>query len=217
MMFLKTLPIALVLGVLLFTSAGRIDIPQFWLYVSLLWLSAGAIYTIASHRHPDLVAERMRPPSDRDRITRRIALPLMIAHCVIAGLDVGRFGWSQLSIFFPLTGLALVAGGMYFTGWTLISNPYASSAVRIQKERNQHVITSGPYSIVRHPMYLGVFLFSLGSGLALGSWTAAVMLLPLIVIFIRRTLIEDKMLHAELSGYTEYATKVRWRVVPGLF
>ena len=79
------------------------------------------------------------------------------------------------------------------------------------------MIAGGPYALVRHPMYLGVLLFAPGSAMALGSWWSIVPLLPVLATFVRRTLFEDRMLHEELPGYGEYAARVRWRVVPGLF
>jgi protein-S-isoprenylcysteine O-methyltransferase Ste14 len=217
MMFARTLVLAVGVWGVLFISAGRVDIPQFWVYGAVLWLSAGTIYTVLLRRSPELVAERMRPPSDRDRASRRISLPLALGHYVIAGLDAGRFHWSALDDAWKVVGIVFVAASMALVGWTLLSNPYASSAVRIQKERDHRVITKGPYAIVRHPMYLGVLLFCLGSGPALGSAWAGLLLLPVLAVFVRRTLLEDRMLHADLPGYADYAAKVRSRVVPGIF
>jgi len=217
MMFLRTLPIAVLVMLLLALGAGRWDLPMHWAYVAVLWLSAGTTYTLLQSRSPELIRERLKPPSDRDRSTRRVAIPIMLAHYLVAGLDAGRLGWTRVPFPLQIAGLAMLAASMAVVGWTLLSNPYASSAVRIQSEREHHVITTGPYAIVRHPMYLGVLLFSLGSGAALGSWLAAVLLVPVLAIFVRRTLLEDRMLHAELKGYAEYAARVRWRVVPGLF
>jgi protein-S-isoprenylcysteine O-methyltransferase Ste14 len=217
MMFLRAFPFAALVMLLLALPAGRWDLPMFWAYTAVLWLSAGTIFTLVQARSPELIKERLRPPADRDRATRRIALPVMIAHYVVAGLDAGRFGWTRVPFPLQVAGLVLLAAGMALVGWTLLSNPYASSAVRIQAERKQRVITTGPYAIVRHPMYLGVLFFGLGSGAALGSWFAAALLTPLVALFVRRTLFEDRMLHDELEGYAEYAARVRWRVVPGLF
>jgi protein-S-isoprenylcysteine O-methyltransferase Ste14 len=116
-----------------------------------------------------------------------------------------------------IVGFALVAAAMGIVGWTLLENPFASSAVRIQEDRGQRVISTGPYALVRHPMYLGVLLFCLGSGPLLGSWWAALPLATMLPVFVRRTLLEDRMLQAELVGYREYAKTVRFRVVPGVF
>jgi len=213
MMFLRVLPIAVFTLVLLLVSAGRWDVPWFFVYAALMWASAGLIYTRAPR---ELVKERMKPPADRDAQSRRIALPLMVAHYVLAGLDV-RFVWSSVPLSIRLVGLALVASAMSLVGWTLLENPFASSAVRTQEDRGQRVIQTGPYALVRHPMYLGVFLFCLGSGLALGSWWSVLPLVTILPVFVRRTLLEDRMLQAELVGYRAYAEKVRWRVLPGLF
>jgi protein-S-isoprenylcysteine O-methyltransferase Ste14 len=217
MIFLKTTPIALVIAALLFASSRRIDVVAFWLYPLLMWMSAGLIYTLARRRHPELLRERLKPPNDRDRASQRISLPLMTAHYVVAGLDVDLFGDSAVPLALQIGGFCLVAIAMGFVGWTLLTNPFASSAVRIQNERGHAVISTGPYAIVRHPMYFGVYLFGAGSGLALGSWWSVLLLAPLWIVFARRTLLEDRMLHEELPGYAEYASKVRARIVPGVF
>jgi protein-S-isoprenylcysteine O-methyltransferase Ste14 len=217
MLFLRSFVLAVAIGGLLFIPTQRLDLPAFWAYVALLWLNAVGTYTLLLRRSPELVAERMRPPSDRDRATRIVSALSIAAHLVLAGLDVGRFGWSAVPLPVQLAGFALMVVGLAFVDLTLLSNPFASSAVRIQRERHHAVITDGPYAVVRHPMYLGTFLFCLGSGFALGSPLAALALLPVVVMFVRRTLREDRMLHDELPGYPEYATRVRWRIAPGLF
>lgn len=214
MIFLKTFPIAVFVTAVLCVSAGGWQYPFFFAYSAVLWLSSSTINTLAPR---ELVAERMKPPSDRDRATRLISFPVVLGHYVVAGLDVGRFQWTFVPVWLQAVGLGLVTLGMGLVGWTLLSNPFASSAVRIQSERKQTVITTGPYALVRHPMYLGVVFFTLGSGLALGSWVSWAMALPLLGVFVRRTLKEDRMLHDELEGYAEYAKKVRWRVVPFVF
>jgi protein-S-isoprenylcysteine O-methyltransferase Ste14 len=136
---------------------------------------------------------------------------------LVAGLDVGRFAWSSVPLPLQLAGCVAMAAGLVFIPWTFVSNRFASSAVRIQKDRGHTVITTGPYALVRHPMYLGTFLVAAGSGLALGSWWAALVLTPIFPIFVRRTRIEDRMLHEELQGYAQYAQRTRWKIIPGVF
>lgn len=216
MMFVRVISVALVLGLLLFLPAGRLDVPAFWAYIALIVLAFGGTYTLLSRRRPDLVAERMRPPSDRDRATRRLVAAPLLGHLVLAGLDA-RFGWSAVPPALQVLGFAAAAGGFALVTWTLLTNPFASSAVRVQGERGQTVISSGPYALVRHPMYLAVVLLCAGAGVALGSWWSALALVPVVPVFVRRTLLEDRMLHDELAGYPEYAARVRWRVVPGVF
>jgi protein-S-isoprenylcysteine O-methyltransferase Ste14 len=216
MMFVRTLIFAAVISIPLFAGAGR-WVPAFLTYVVLLWLTSGTIYTLLQWKSPALVAERFKPPSDRDRASRRIAIPLMLLHYLIAALDVGRFGWSTVPAAAQVAGFVIAFGSLALVGWTLLSNPYASTAVRVQSERGHTVISTGPYAFVRHPMYLAVLLFGLGSGPALGSWWSGLALLPVLVVFVRRTLLEDRMLHDELPGYRDYARRVHYRVVPGIF
>src|SRR5690606_22964320 len=175
-------------------AAGRVDVVAFWLYAAVVYLAGALSYTWLGWRDPALVAERMRPPTDRDRATRRLVALPVLAHLVVAGLDV-RFGWSTVSFAMMIAGLTCVASALGLVTWTLAVNSFASSAVRIQAERGQHVIASGPYAFVRHPMYLAVLLFCLGAGPALTSWYAGAALLPVIAVFVRRTIVEEAMLH----------------------
>jgi len=215
MMYLRTLVFGIAVSVPLFAGAWR-WVPAFFAYALMVWLVAGTVYTVLLRKSPGLVAERMKPPSDCDRASRRIAIPLMLAHYFIAGLDA-RFGWSAVPAVVQAAGFLASGGALVLVGWTLLSNPYASTAVRIQSERGHSVITTGPYGFVRHPMYFAVLLYGLGSGPALGSWWATLALLPVLAVFVRRTLVEDRMLHAELPGYEAYARRVRFRVIPGIF
>jgi len=216
MMFVRFAMPAAVFLTVLFVSAGRVDIWPFWAYVGVMYVTAGTIYSLLASRSPGLLEERMKPPSDRDRATRRLVVLPFVGHLVIAGLDA-RLGWTVVPAAVTMAGLVLVASGFLLVGWTLLTNPFASSAVRVQHEREQHVISIGPYALVRHPMYLAVFLVCLGAGPALASWWAGLALAPVVPVFVRRTLFEDAMLHRELSGYADYAARVRWRAVPGVF
>jgi protein-S-isoprenylcysteine O-methyltransferase Ste14 len=215
MMYARTLIFGIAVLVPLTAGAGR-WVPRFFAYAAMLWLVAGTVYTVLLRKSPELVAERMKPPSDRDRASRRIAIPLMLAHYFVAGLDA-RFGWSRVPAALQIAGFAAAGGALAIVGWTLLSNPYASTAVRIQSERGHTVISTGPYAFVRHPMYFAVLLYGLGSGPALGSWWSMLALLPVLIVFVRRTLVEDRMLRDELPGYDAYAQRVRYRVLPGIF
>lgn len=205
---------AVFLGVLLL-SAGRADFPGAWAWTAIVFTAAMGTYGWLLRVSPALVQERLKPPPgrDRDTATRRVVLLPILLHLGLAGLDA-RFGWSAVPFPAQLAGLVVVALGFALVTWVLASNPFASSMVRIQTERKQAVVSSGPYGLVRHPMYLAVVLVALGSGIGLGSWWASLALLPVVGVFIRRTGIEDRMLHDELDGYRAYAERVRWRVVP---
>jgi protein-S-isoprenylcysteine O-methyltransferase Ste14 len=216
MMYVRMAPVAVMVAAILVACAGRFDAWALYAYTAVVWLSMGTVNTVLLHLRPALLAERMKPPSDRDRKSRLASVPLLIAHYALAGLDV-RYGWSALPLPAQIAGFVLLVAALALVGWTLLSNPYASSAVRIQSERGHEVITHGPYRYVRHPMYTGVLLFAIGSPLALGSPWSALPLLPLLALFVRRTLVEDAMLHDELPGYADYAARVRYRVLPPIF
>lgn len=218
MIALRGLVPCVLMGLVLFVSAGRLDVWTFWGWLLVMWGTFAVVYTRLERTNPEFLRERLSPPKgkDRDAATRRlIALPFL-AMLVVAGLDV-RFGWTHVPLAASVIGLVFWFLGFAVAGWVVLANPYASSAVRIQEERGQRVIDTGPYAFVRHPMYSGVVIVCLACGPALGSWLAGLCTLPVIAIFLRRTAIEDRMLHGELAGYGAYAARVRFRVIPPLY
>lgn len=208
-----------VLGVILFGSAGTIAVPMFWVYLTeltaLSLLTVGLVYRVS----PDLIQERMHPgKGEQDKGGIQKASLLFVLHFGIAGLDVGRYHWAgHIPIGLQIAGLIAMAVGFAIITWAMLVNRYFSSAVRLQEDRGQKVITSGPYQYVRHPGYTGGLLFLLTSGLALGSWVAILPMLLSVPFIVRRTLIEEQMLQQGLPGYTDYMKKVRYRLVPGLW
>jgi protein-S-isoprenylcysteine O-methyltransferase Ste14 len=168
---------------------------------------------------PGLARERLRPgPGGRDYATVIATTPLWLVSFVVAGLDVGRFHWSDsVPPALQAVGLVLFAAAMVVETWAVAVNRFFSSVVRIQRDRGHHVITTGPYRYVRHPGYAGALLLFLGGGLALGSWLALLLNLAMIPAMIRRTVIEDRSLRQELEGYAQYAEKVRYRLIPGVW
>jgi protein-S-isoprenylcysteine O-methyltransferase Ste14 len=135
---------------------------------------------------------------------------------VLAGLDA-RFGWSPVPWELQAAGLAGYAAALCVNLWAVRANRFYSSAVRVQADRGQHVADAGPYRFVRHPGYTATICATLAGGLALGSWVALLPALGFVALFVRRTVIEDRMLTAELPGYADYARRVRRRLVPGVF
>ena len=151
-------------------------------------------------------------------LLRLLAAASLVGHWVVAGLDVGRYHWSDtVPLGVQLLGLIGFAAAFALIRWAQHVNRFFSSAMRIQRDRGQHVITAGPYHYVRHPGYAAFILVALCSGLALGSWWSTVPPLLFTVLFIRRTAVEDRLLQEELEGYSAYAEKVRYRLVPGLW
>lgn len=205
-----------VLAAVLFGSAGRIDLPWFW---ALLAVQAPLMLITTVLIDPTLDRERMKPgPGKQDGVAQWVMAVMLLAHLVIAGLDVGRFHWSgQIPLPLRATALAVYAVALAFSYWAMVTNRFFSSVIRIQSDRGHHVIDTGPYRVVRHPGYLGLIVASMAGGIVLGSWWS---LLPLAVVAgvtVRRMAKEDAFLHRELAGYSTYAGVVRYKLVPGLW
>jgi protein-S-isoprenylcysteine O-methyltransferase Ste14 len=212
----------LLLGGLLFGAAGRWDLPLVWAYLGGFLVISLVSILLLSRRSPDLLKRRTgfrMGRSDVPDLLFRGALVLgFLAHYVLAGMDVGRFHWSgTIPLPVQVVGLIGSLAGIGVGTWAAVANPFFTPEVRIQEERGQHVITAGPYRLVRHPGYAGGILFMLLSGVALGSWWAILPMLPVVATLIRRTALEDRLLQQNLPGYTDYARTVRFRLVPGVW
>ena len=210
------LGVPLVMATALFASAGRLDMPFAWLYVAFFVLSMLVGNFVIG---PDLRQERLRPAAlDKDRLSRWLLLPLFIGRLILAGLDTGRFHFSD-SIPFLVRVVALVAfaASSGLAIWAVHVNRFFSSSVRIQHERGHHVVTAGPYQYIRHPGYLAALLRGICGCLALGSWLAMLPLGGYVLVLLRCTALEDRFLQQELTDYAEYAEKVRYRLFPGVW
>jgi len=202
---------------------GDFDWWEAWGY-SLLIVAAGIGGRIgAERRHPGLLAERQNTENFQNaKAWDKVLAPLMALSVgfplvIVAGLD-HRFGWSPV---FPLwlivLGFVLTSLGYAFAVWALVENRFFSSVVRIQADRGHVVCDSGPYRLVRHPGYAGNILALLGIVLALSSvWTLIPAAVALIIALVR-TALEDQTLQEELSGYRDYARRVRYRLIPGIY
>jgi protein-S-isoprenylcysteine O-methyltransferase Ste14 len=200
----------------LFAAAGTVAVASFWIYLAIL-----AVVMIISFAalDPDLLRERMRPGGKKSPLSLRLFSLVLFLHWIVAGLDRGRFHWSD-DVPGWLQGICLftVAAGYALALWAMRVNRYFSSVIRIQTDRGQHVVTTGPYSFVRHPGYVAGILIIVTSGPALGSWFAAALLVILSLPFLLyRAIMEDRILQVELAGYSDYAARVRWRLVPGIW
>ncbi|MHB0857659.1 MAG: methyltransferase family protein [Anaerolineae bacterium] len=209
---------AVVMGALLFLAAGRLDWPGAWAYVILI-TTGTIVSTLLLPK--DLQAERSTMQQGSKRWD--IALALIVARfgplavLLTAGLD-RRFGWSgNLAAGLQALGLLLTALGVVFTTWAMLSNRFFSALVRIQTDRGHTVVSTGPYALVRHPGYLGASVAQLAMPLALSSWWAMLPALVTLAVLVVRTTLEDRTLQAELPGYREYAQRVRYRLLPGVW
>ena len=202
--------------VVLSLAAGRWDMPVFWCYASLWPLTMIGLVSLADR---DMIHRRYQRNRDSELLRKRLAaLPVALAILTIAGLDVGRHGWSTwLPIWAQALGFAGLIAAIILVLAAMRNNPFFMPDIRIQHESGHHPISSGPYAWIRHPGYLGFISFAVSSGLALGSFWA-VLPSPLIaLILIHRIGREDRFLHQNLEGYRRYAERVPWRLVPGIW
>lgn len=196
---------------------------QAWVY-SLLFVSAGiGLRLWAERRHPGLMAERaqhVRAPGIKswDRfLAPLMALSFGFPLFVVAGLD-HRFQWSpSFPVWLNILGLLVASAGYGFGGWAFVENRFFSAVVRIQSERGHEVCETGPYKIVRHPGYSGNVLPPFAMALALDSVWTLIPATAAVVIAVVRTALEDRTLQRELPGYREYAERVRYRLIPGIY
>jgi protein-S-isoprenylcysteine O-methyltransferase Ste14 len=190
-----------------------------WAYAGILALLYSFNILALQLKKPDLLKERMKPPNGRAYWTG-VIFPVvqLLLQPIIAGFD-HRFHWSDMvPLGWMLAGLAIVALGIGLVIWAELINPFFSGAVRIQADRRQRVISNGPYRIVRHPAYAGGIPALVAGGLALNSLVSIIPVIAIALpILIYRTMIEDQMLRDELAGYAEYAAKVRYRLIPGVW
>jgi protein-S-isoprenylcysteine O-methyltransferase Ste14 len=203
--------------IILFLSAGRIDYWQGVIYVIIGLIMGTLNYTVLK---PDseLLTERTKPGEGSkkwDKILLGLSFLLTITMFIIAGLDSGRYHWSpDFHWSLSLTGIILTASGQLLFLLAQKQNKFFSSTVRIQTDRDHTVCDTGLYRIVRHPAYSGSIIQSAGFPLLFGSLWSIFPVSMLIVLHIIRTYLEDKTLKKELSGYPEYSSKTRYKILP---
>jgi protein-S-isoprenylcysteine O-methyltransferase Ste14 len=208
------------MGAVLFVSAGRLDWLDAWVFLIAYFLVAAAGQVWLTKVNPDLADERSRwGPNTKawDKWIVSANVALLFALLVVIGLDAGRYGWSHVP--WPVRAAALLgfvpAFGLPL--WASRANAFLASTVRMQEERGHAVASAGPYAIIRHPMYAGMILYDVCVPLLLGSWAALAIGGVMIAMVILRTSLEDRTLQAELPGYQDYARRVRFRLLPGVW
>jgi protein-S-isoprenylcysteine O-methyltransferase Ste14 len=211
--------LALAMGLLLFVPAGTVHYWQAWIYL-LIFSGASALTTHYLIRNdPALLERRMSggPTAEKRPIQKLIMLCAsagFIALLVVPALD-RRYRWSTVPPYGILAGGALVAIGFYWIFLVYRENTFTSATIEVAA--NQKVISTGPYAIVRHPMYASGLLYLLGTPLALGSYWGLVPLAAMLPFLIWRLLDEERFLREQLPGYLEYQRKVRYRLVPRIW
>lgn len=202
-------------GAVLFLSAGRLDVPMFWVLLGV-WFAAMAIGI--GLIPADLLRERLRPgPGARERWFKPVMVSLGVSQFLLAGLDVGHGWFPGVPWPIQLAALGVFVAGLVVGIWAQVTNRYFSSVVRIQTDRGQRVVSEGPYAWIRHPGYAVGISNAVAGPLVLGSWIAVIPAAFMAAAFVTRIRLEERMLRAELAGYEEYAQRVRHRLVPGIW
>ena len=217
---LQILVSIVVMGLALFLAAGRLDWPAAWIFLGSYLLMVLTVGVWVARKHPDVVNERgkiARNAKSWDKVLMTIYTVMLFVLFGVAGLDAGRYGWSAMPLVVQVAGYIGFLLAMAVTYWAMAVNPFLATIVRIQDDRGQYVVATGPYRYVRHPMYAMMFLMWPGVALLLGSWWALLPAVVIVVVFVIRTALEDKTLQAGLPGYTEYAQHTRYRLVPGVW
>ena len=201
----------------LFLAAGDPDWSAAWAFLCEMGLLSLAIGLALNARDPRLLAERMKAPFQRDQVAwdRRLMVAVFLGFYLwlaLMGLDAWRLRWSHLPQSLQGVGLLAVAATFYISWLTFRANHFAATTVKLQA--GQSVIDNGPYAVVRHPMYAGAMAFFIGAPLMLGSWLGLALAPLFIITMAMRALGEERLLHERLPGYTDYASRVRYRFVP---
>ena len=208
--------VALVTGLLLFVPAGTLRYWQAWVYLSI-FTGASILTTLYVIRHdPALLERRMKggPTAEKRPAQKLIMLGASVGFVgllVVPALDV-RFRWSVVPPGVVLLGDALIIAGFYFISIVYRENTFASATIEVAKD--QKVISTGPYAVVRHPMYAAALLYLLGMPLALGSYWGLVVLVAILPLLLWRLFDEERFLSTNLPGYPQYQQRVRHRLVP---
>ena len=218
---LQTFAWIAVFAVLLFVPAGTLHWPAAWVFLGFMAVTGLACGAWFVNNDPALLAERMRSPIQPDQPAADKKLlavfgVAMLAWFIVMGLDQ-RFHPLRMPVALQVLGLALLILSTAFIMWVFRENSFAAAVVKVQSERGHHVVSSGPYAFVRHPMYSGAVVFLVGIALLLGSWWGTAMSPVFAILFAIRTRIEENTLVAGLPAYADYAARVRYRLVPGLW
>ena len=210
----------LIFFAILFVPAGRLDWWEGWIFFLAFLIGTSALVIWMRRKDPELLSERAQPGENVerwDRVIMSIYTILLIIMLIVAGIDSGRLELSSPPLFLRIVGWSGLAISMLIVAWTMSSNTFLSEMVRIQDDRGHVVITQGPYRYIRHPMYVGVILAIISTPLVLGSFWALIPAGIIVTLFIVRTHLEDITLQEKLSGYSDYAAQVRYRLIPGIW
>ena len=210
-----------IIAIMLFLPAGRLGWPGAWLFLAEMGFVGFGMGVWLARHDPELLAERMKPPFQRaqpgwDRWFLVAVASLGTGWLVLMGLDQ-RLTGGQLPFWLAVAGAILMLISFAIVQWTFQTNSFATAVVRIQTERGHRVISTGPYALVRHPMYAGAALFLFSVPLMLGSLWGLILAPAMVAMLALRAINEERTLAAGLEGYADYVRRVRYRLVPGMW
>lgn len=218
--FVRSLIAPILMGLLFFICSGSFDQPRAWIYYGMFFILSAMFNGYLLHSNPELLYHRNTFKSDA-KGWDKIIMPLAVItafhlQSITMGLDI-RFGGTNISSGSMIFGLVLFVVSYSISSWAMMVNQHFESNVRIQKDRNHAVISTGPYEFIRHPGYLSFILGTIGAALAVGSTFGLINSIIGILLILIRTSKEDKTLQRELEGYVQYSTKVKYRILPGVW
>lgn len=215
---LQILGVFIVFAMALFIPAGAITWVAGWIFLALFFGFTLSIFTWLYRHNPGLLRERMRLGTSDQQAWDKMLFPLIQAYLLIwlvfMSLDAARFHWSSVPSWLQGAGAMILLCSFYILFLTFRENSYLSPVIRIQDERGQTVISTGPYHYVRHPMYSAILIFIVGTSLLLGSAYGVLVGLLGMLMLARRAVLEEYTLSKELPGYAAYKEKVRYRLIP---
>jgi protein-S-isoprenylcysteine O-methyltransferase Ste14 len=208
-----------VMAAALFLPAWSISYWQAWVFLSTFSASVAAITLYLAKHDRQLLARRVRggPAAEKERtqqVIQSIAGLAFVAIFIVSALD-HRFSWSNVPNYFVIVGDVLVALGLWVVFLVFKENSFTSATIEIGAD--QRVISSGPYAVVRHPMYTAAIVMLAGVPPALASWWGTLAVIPLVSVIVWRIFDEEQLLARELAGYADYMTNVRYRLMPGVW
>jgi protein-S-isoprenylcysteine O-methyltransferase Ste14 len=202
----------------LFVPAGTITWLTGWLFLALFFGFFLAVETWLFRHNPGLLQERLHFRTSDQKGWDKIVFPLLgvfpLLWLMFISLDAARFHWSPVPVWLQGVGAIILGFSFFLFFLTFRENSYLSPVVRIQEDRGHTVVSTGPYRYVRHPMYAGIVAFMIGTPLLLGSWYGVVLGLILVLVLMRRAVLEERTLRDELRGYSDYMAQVRYRLIP---
>jgi protein-S-isoprenylcysteine O-methyltransferase Ste14 len=208
--------------IIFFVSSGNMREPRFWLYFLIFQVNYLGSAFFQFKVNPELIVQRLKVrrggSKSWDEVLMRATnlIALVLIPCV-AGLDIGRFQWSSIKIIYVPLGILLVFFSSVLLNWAMMVNPYFEPTVRIQSDRGHRVIMTGPYNIVRHPGYLAGILYALSTPIIFGTTYTFIPAGLYVFSTIFRTFLEDEALKKELNGYSEYVSRTKYRLFPGVW